>query len=60
MKKQIKGIENYSNKWIALNENKSEVMFSSDTYTDLLKTLKKTKDKVFLMKLPPFVGSYAP
>ena len=60
MKREIKGIENYSNKWIALNENKTEVIFSADTYKELLKALKKTKDKVFLMKLPPFEGSYAP
>ena len=60
MKRQIKGIENYSNKWVALNENKTEVVLASDTYEELLKTLKKTKEKVFLMKLPPFVGSYAP
>ena len=60
MKREIKGIENYSNKWIALNENKTEVIFSADTYKELLKALKKTKDKVFLMKLTPFVGLYAP
>lgn len=60
MKREIKGIENYSNKWVALDENKTKVVFSSNTYKGLLKTLQKTKDKVFLMKLPPFEGSYAP
>lgn len=56
----IKGIENYSNQWVALNEDKSEVIKSSSTYKGLLNSIKKIKDKVFLLKVPPFEGSLSP
>jgi len=60
MKRKIQGIENYSSKWIAVDEKKSKVLYSADTYKELLKTLKDVKEEVFLMKLPSFKGSFTP
>ncbi|MDO8487624.1 MAG: DUF5678 domain-containing protein [Candidatus Curtissbacteria bacterium] len=60
MKKEIKNIRKYSNKWIALDEKRSKVIYASDTYRGLLKILGNTKQKVYLMKLPPFIGTFAP
>lgn len=60
MRREIKDIEKYSNKWVALNATKTKVIFSADTYKDLLKDLDKSTDKLFLMKLPSFTGSFAP
>lgn len=60
MKKEIKNIRKYSNKWVALDEKKSKVIYASDTYQELLKILGTTRQKVYLMKLPPFIGTFAP
>ncbi len=58
--KMIKDIEKYSNLWVALNEDKSEVRYSAKNFQDLMKIVEDVKEKIYLLKLPPFEGSFSP
>lgn len=60
MKRVIKDISKYSNKWIAVDRDNSTVVSSSSTYQDLLLKISKIKKDIFLMKLPSVTGSLTP
>jgi len=55
--KPIKGIEKYSNKWIAIDKNKSEIIAAGKDFKEVYK--KAAGKKVSFMAVPPLTP-YSP
>lgn len=52
---------NYENKWVALNKERSEVLYAANTLDRLYKLLSKATNKdVILHYVMPFNGTLAP
>ncbi len=48
----------YENKWVALDKNRTKVVYSASKLDTLLKQVsRKKKDKVILHFVPPFDGT---
>lgn len=58
--KPIKGIENYSNKWIALDESKKTIIAGGKNFKEVLEKASKKVDKPVLMRVPPLDVSFSP
>lgn len=58
--KKIKDIEKYENKWVVLNERGTEVVKASNSFKDVFKILKGSKDKRVLFKVPSSNLVYSP
>ncbi|OGE64760.1 hypothetical protein A3I48_00010 [Candidatus Daviesbacteria bacterium RIFCSPLOWO2_02_FULL_36_7] len=50
----------YENKWVALSEDKREILGSGNTLKDAQKEAEKTNKKYLFLKVPPFNISYVP
>ena len=50
----------YENKWVALSEDKREILGSGNTLKDAQKEAEKTNKKCLFLKVPPFNISYVP
>lgn len=52
MKKQIKGLEKYSGKWVALNSKRDRVVYAASDYSTILDFVSKKKERLPLLKVP--------
>lgn len=50
----------YENKWVALSEDKKQVLGSGNTLKEAQKEAEKTNKKYLFLKVPPFNISYVP
>ncbi|MEK7581128.1 MAG: DUF5678 domain-containing protein [Patescibacteria group bacterium] len=58
--KPIKGIEKYSNQWIALNREKTKVIVGGKSLKDVMKKAVKIDDKPVYMRVPRLDAAFAP
>jgi len=58
--KPIKGIEKYSDKWVALDESKKTIIAGGKNLNEVLKEASKKVDKPVLMRVPPLDVVFSP
>lgn len=58
--KPIKGIEKYSNQWIALDQEKTKVIVGGKSLKDVMKKAVKIDDKPVYMRVPRLDAVFAP
>jgi len=56
--KPIKGIEKYSDRWVAISEDRSKIVAASKSFNDLYK--KVVGKKVSFMRVPPLDVAFSP
>ncbi len=59
-KQKIKGLEKYSDKWVALDKSKTTIVAGGKNLKKVLADASKKVDKPFLMRVPPLDVSFSP
>ncbi len=59
-KQKIKGLEKYSNKWVALDKNRTKVVAGGKDLKKVLEVASKKVDKPVLMRVPPLDVTFTP
>ncbi len=59
-KQKIKNLENYSDKWIALDKNKTTILAGGKNLKLVLEKAQKKVDKPVLMRVPPLDVTFSP
>ena len=59
-KQQIKDIQKYANKWVAIDQSKTKVIAGGKSFNEVWKKLSnKSKDAIFF-RVPPSDAAYVP
>ncbi len=58
--KPIKGIEKYSDKWVALDKNRKIIIAGGKNLKEVLEKASKKVDKPVLMRVPPLDVTFSP
>ena len=58
--KRIKGLEKYSDQWVALDEAKTKVIVGGKSLRDVMKKAVKIADKPIYMRVPRLDAAFAP
>lgn len=56
----IRGIEKYSDKWVALNSDKTKIVVGGKVLKDVMKKAIKLTDKPVYMRVPRLDAAFAP
>lgn len=59
-KQKIKGLEKYSDKWVALNSNRTKVVAGGKNLKKVLEMASKKVDKPVLMRVPSLDATFSP
>lgn len=58
-RKQIKGLEKYSDQWVAIDEKKSTVITGGNSLREVMKEAVKVIDKPVYMRVPRLDTAFA-
>lgn len=58
--KPIKDIEKYSDKWVALDENRKTIIAGGKNLKEVLEKASKKVDEPVLMRVPPLDVTFSP
>lgn len=59
-RRQIKNIQKYANKWIAIDRSETKVIVYGDSFGEVWKQLKDKSEDVIFFRVPPADAAYAP
>ena len=59
-KRRIKGLEKYSDQWVALDESKTKVIVGGKSLKDVMTKAVKIADKPVYMRVPRLDTAFAP
>lgn len=59
-RKLIKGLEKYSDQWVAIDENKSKVITGGKSLKEVMRSAVKMIDKPVYMRVPPLDVNFSP
>ncbi|MBI3282939.1 hypothetical protein HYZ70_02580 [Candidatus Curtissbacteria bacterium] len=59
-RKRIKGLEKYSDQWVAIDEKKSTVITGGKSLKEVMREAVKIIDKPTYMRVPPLDVSFSP